>query len=185
LVLLLQHLRGDLTQLLGGAGNATILMRMSNAEEAKAAAEFIGREYTFQDNQITQQVGESVTDGYSDSWGSQSSTSTNTGTHANKPKSAGWLDRQAGSTGTSEGSAVSRSDTWQRTVNHSLTDSTSTSTTTARLYELIVDPRQIQHLSLTGFLLIETDSAGHPRVVEGDCDPGIALRPRVADDPRP
>jgi hypothetical protein len=184
LVLLLEHLRGELTHLLGGAGHTTILMTLPNAEEAKAAAEFIGREYAFRDSQVTNQVGESVTDGSSENWSSQSSQSTNTGMHRNKPKSAGWLDRKAGSTGTSDGSAVSRSDAWQQSVNHSVTESTSVSSSASRVYELIVEPTRIQHLPPTGMLLIETDGAGKPRVVEGDCDPGIALRDRVADGPR-
>ena len=185
LVLLLEHLRGELTQLLGGAGHATLVMRMSNTDEAKAAAEFIGRDYAFQDSQVTEQVGESVTDGYSDSWSTQTSDSTNTGTHVNKPKSAHWWDLKAGSTGTSDGTAVSRSDTWQRSVNYSVSGSTSTSTSRNRVYELLVEPTRIQRLSPTGFLLIETDTAGQARVVEGDCKPEIAVGERVADGPRP
>jgi hypothetical protein len=43
LVLLLERPRGDLKELLGSSDSATILMRLGNAQDAAAAAEFIGR----------------------------------------------------------------------------------------------------------------------------------------------
>lgn len=47
LVLVLEHLRGDLGKLLGAGDGTTIVMRLGNHEEARTAAEFIGREHTF------------------------------------------------------------------------------------------------------------------------------------------
>ena len=47
LVLMFEHLRGDLQQLVGDSDSATIVMRLGNGREAGAAAEFIGRGHTF------------------------------------------------------------------------------------------------------------------------------------------
>ncbi|GLZ37963.1 hypothetical protein [Actinokineospora sp. NBRC 105648] len=183
LVLLLEHLRGDLTRLLGGVGSATILMRMGNPEEAKAAAEFIGREHTFVLNQVTDQVGTSLTEGNSENWGNQNSTSSNEGTHLNKPKNASVFDRKAGSTGESAGTATSRTNSWGYAVTESYTDTENTSTAVSRVYEYTVEPTRVQGLPPTAFILVETGPDGR-RVTMGDCDPGIPLRPRVAITPR-
>jgi hypothetical protein len=105
LVLMMEHLRDDLTHLVGSADSSTILMRMGNHTDANAAAEFIGRGYTFQASQITKQVGSSFTEGYSEGISIQTSTSVNVGAHTNTPKSANWWDWKAGSTGSSNGTA--------------------------------------------------------------------------------
>lgn len=177
LVLMLEHLRDDLTRLLGGADSTTLLMRLGNHEEAKIAAEFIGREHTFKVSQITRQVGQSFTEGYGEATGTQSSASHNEGTHHSRPDRARWFDRKAGSGGSSAGTTSSRSDTWQHTVNYSLADSESTGTTESRVYEFTVEPTQLQGLPPTAFILVEHGGGGHRRVVLADCNPGIALLP--------
>jgi hypothetical protein len=183
LVLMLEHLRDGLAQLLGGAGNATILMRMGNAAEARVAAEFIGRDHTFKVSQVTRQVGKSFTDGVSDSWSTQHGSSDSSGVQRSKPKAARWYERKAGTVGTSAGAATTRSNSWQYTANWSNTDSESTSTTDARLYEFTVEPTQIQGLPPTAFIMVDTGPDGR-RVLMGDCNPGITLLPQVANGPR-
>lgn len=69
IMLLMTHVREDIRPLLGGQDSATILMRLGNAEEAKAAAEFIGQGHKFVMNQLTRQVGESHSTGRSHSYG--------------------------------------------------------------------------------------------------------------------
>ncbi|CCH32720.1 hypothetical protein BN6_54610 [Saccharothrix espanaensis DSM 44229] len=179
LVLMLEHLRDDVTRLLGGDDSATILMRLGNHEEAKVAAEFIGREHTFKISQITRQVGQSFTEGHSDATGTQSSASHNEGTHRSRPAPARWFDRKAGSESSSAGTATSRSDTWQHTVNYSLADSESTGTTESRVYEFTVEPTQLQDLPPTAFILVEHNGVGRRRIVLADCNPGITLLSRV------
>ncbi|MFC6091763.1 hypothetical protein [Saccharothrix lopnurensis] len=179
LVLMLEHLRGDVTRLLGGADSATILMRLGNHEEAKVAAEFIGREHTFEISQITRQVGQGFTEGYSDAAGTQSSASHNEGTHHSRPDRARWFDRKAGNSGSSGGTTTSRSGTWQHTVNYSIADSDSTTTTGSRVYEFAVEPTQLQGLPPTAFILVEHNGGGQRRIALADCNPGIVLLPRV------
>ncbi|HET8643262.1 MAG TPA: hypothetical protein VFM37_15095 [Pseudonocardiaceae bacterium] len=183
LVLMLEHLRDDVMHLLGGAGNATILMRMGNPVEARAAAEFIGRDHSFKVSQVTRQVGKSFTDGFSDSWSTQSGSSDSSGEHSSRPKSARWYERKAGSTSTSAGATSSRSHSWQYTATCSNTDSESTSTTDARQYEFTVEPTQVQGLPTTAFILVDAGPDGR-RVLMGDCNPGITLLPQVASGPR-
>lgn len=183
LVLMMEHLRDGVAQLLGSAGNATILMRMGNPAQAHVAAEFIGREHKFKVSQVTRQVGKSFTDGYSDTWSTQSGGSDSSGVHSSKPKSARWYHRKAGSSSTSAGATVSRSNSWQYTASCSDTDSESTSTTDTREYEFAVEPTEIQGLPPTAFILVDVGPGGR-RVLMGDCNPGITLLPQVASGPR-
>ena len=143
LVLMLAHLRNDLGHLVGGAGNPTILMRMSNHEDAKVAAEFIGRGHSFQVNQVTDQRGTSDSTGDGRNWGIDHSRSENS--------SQSWSE--------------------------------STSTSSSRVYEYLVEPAQIQGLSATGVIMVEHGTQG-PHVVIGDCNPEIVLMPRVAYTPQ-
>ncbi|QQQ80139.1 hypothetical protein IOD16_18175 [Saccharothrix sp. 6-C] len=182
LVLLLEHLRGELTQLLG-TGSATILMRMGNADEAEAAAKFVGRGHSFVETQVAEQVGSSVTEGTSETKGTQTSTSENQGTHLNKPRSARVWDWKAGSKGESFGTATSRTNSWSYTANYSTAVNEGITTTTSRVYEFTVEPTKFQELPDTAFVLVEISPDGR-HVVLGDCNPGITLLPRVAIDPR-
>ncbi|MFD8637470.1 hypothetical protein [Streptomyces sp. NPDC059533] len=172
LVLFLEHLREGTVHLVGGAGSATVFMRMGNGEEAQAAAEFIGREHTFIVNQLTQQIGETLTTGRGDSYGEQSGESS---THT----SGSLLDK--GGSSTSRGTSLSRS--WQQTVNSSQAISTTRGETSSRLYEFRVEPTQLQALPPTGLILVETTPASR-RVAFGDCNPGISMMPRVSPLPR-
>ncbi len=73
LLYLFEHLRGDLRQLLGGGDSAAVLMRLGNAQEAAAAAEFIGRGHRFVLSQITRGFSETTTVGGGTSRGGSSS----------------------------------------------------------------------------------------------------------------
>ncbi|MBZ6478175.1 hypothetical protein [Streptomyces griseocarneus] len=126
LVLLMSHVREDIRPLLGGQDSATVLMRLGNAEEAKAAAEFIGQGHKFVMSQLTRQVGESHSTGRSHSYGGGNS------------ETGGW------STG------------WQNSVNSSIDNSVTRGETVSRVYEFTVEPTQIQSLPPTGLILIET-----------------------------
>ncbi|MCX4696417.1 hypothetical protein [Streptomyces sp. NBC_01408] len=167
LVLLLEHFRDGSLHLAGGSGSATLFMRMGNGEEAKAAAEFIGRQHTFVVNQLTRQTGETFTTGRGGSYGEQIGESST---------------RTSGVDGSNtHGTSLSRS--WQESVNTSTATSTTTGETSSRLYEFTVDPTQLQALPPTGLILVEAAPGGR-RVVFGDCNPGISLMPRVSPRPR-
>nr|WTB12085.1 hypothetical protein OG546_49875 [Streptomyces antimycoticus] len=207
LILLLERLRGDLKELLGSSDSAAILMRLGNAQDAAAAAEFIGRGHKMVLSQLTAQVGRafSTSIGYSSghtdstSWTKGSSetrgTSETEGTSEtggtskakgtpetkNISKTAGTSKSSSTNFSRSKNKAVTdaRTRSWQDTVNVSLADNTGHSTTQARVYEFTVEPTTIQALPTTAFVLVESGSAGR-RIVLGDCNPGIVLLGRVA-----
>ncbi|WP_019930380.1 hypothetical protein [Nocardia sp. BMG111209] len=166
LVTMVEHLRGELTQLLGAADGAAILMRLGNAAEAAVAAEFVGRGHRFVLSQLTDQYGRGLTDGYSDTTGDSTSTSHTDGY----------------STGAASVSN-SWSRTWSSTVNRSESISLSTGRTVARTYEYVIEPVTFQSLPPTALVLVETGRTGR-RVVAGDCNPGITLLERVSIRPR-
>uniref|UniRef100_A0AAU2JWX8 Type VII secretion protein EccE n=1 Tax=Streptomyces sp. NBC_00049 TaxID=2903617 RepID=A0AAU2JWX8_9ACTN len=167
LVLLLEHLREGALQVAGGSGSATVFMRLGNGEEAKAAAEFIGREHSFTVNQLTRQVGETLTTGRGGSYGEQIGESFTSSTGPGGSNA--------------HGTSLSRS--WQESVNSSAATSTTTGETTSRLYEFTVEPTQLQALPVTGLVLVEAAPGGR-RVVFGDCNPAISGMPRVSPSPR-
>lgn len=191
LILLLERLRGDLKDLLGTSDSAAILMRLGNAQDAAAAAEFIGRGHTFVLSQITAGVGTSVNKGTTTTDGTSQGTSETVGVSTNKGRSwnkdvAHWFaDTVSGSTGTSTSTSFTESLTrsWSTSVNESTTDSVNHGTTHARVYEFAVEPTTIQSLPITAFVLVENPPSGR-RVVLGDCNPGITLLDRVALFPR-
>jgi hypothetical protein len=164
-VLVLEHLRGDLMQLLGGSDSATLIMRMGNAQEAAAAAEYIGRGYKFVMNQLSRQVSDASTEGEAKQWGA-------TGTVSDSHSTGGgriW----------SHSTSFSRSDTWSRTVNWSTTSTLTDGATASRVYEFAVEPTQIQSMPATAFVFVGT-AGGQRHVVAGDCNPGISMLDRIA-----
>jgi hypothetical protein len=186
LVLMLEHLREELQQLLGSSDSAAILMRLGNAKEATAAAEFIGRGYKFILNQITKSIGSTFTEGDSQSISDGDSISYTTGTNVGTSRNKGFGRQsrsRSKSDGTSESTATSRSKTWQASVNKSTADSTTDGTTLSRVYEFSIEPTQLQGLPPTAYILVEPGPSGR-RVVVGDCNPGISLLNRVSHTPR-
>ena len=179
-VLVMEHLRGDLVQLLGGADSASLIMRLGNAQEASAAAEHIGRGHKFVMNQISRQLSDANTEGESKTWGA-------TGTVTQSSSFGGGGGTSFSDSGSSSSShhnwtnssSVSRSDTWSRTVNWSTTNTITDGATVSRVYEFAVEPTQIQSMPATAFIFVGA-SAGHRQVVAADCNPGISLLDRVA-----
>ncbi|MFC9746353.1 hypothetical protein [Streptomyces niveus] len=176
LVFLLEHLREGTVQVAGGSDSATVFMRMGNGEEAKAAAQFIGQEHKFLVNQLTRQVGETLTEGRGSSYGGQRGVSDTDGSN-----------RGGGTSGSSWGSSrsfsTSLSRSWQDSTNTSTARSTTTGENLSRVYEFAIEPTQLQALPATGLVLVETGPAGR-RVVFGDCNPGINFLPRLSARPR-
>ncbi|MEU4740687.1 hypothetical protein AB0G02_09485 [Actinosynnema sp. NPDC023658] len=191
LILLLERLRGDLKELLGSSDSAAILMRLGNAQDAAAAAEFIGRGHKFVLSQVTAQVGTATTAGTTETEGTAKGTSETVSTSTTKGRSwnkdvAHWFaDTVGGNSSTSTSTSFTESLTrnWSTSVNESTTESTNRGTTQARVYEFAVEPTTIQSLPTTAFVLVENPPSGR-RVVVGDCNPGITLLDRVALSPR-
>ncbi|MEU5692780.1 hypothetical protein [Actinosynnema sp. NPDC020468] len=191
LILLLERLRGDLKELLGSADSAAILMRLGNAQDAGAAAEFIGRGHKFVLSQITAQVGTAVSKGTTDTDGTSEGTSVTEGVSTTKGRSwnkdvASWFAQSVGgSDSTTKSTSFTESLTrnWSTSVTESTTESVNHGTTQARVYEFAVEPTTVQSLPVTAFVLVENPPSGR-RVVIGDCNPGITLLDRVALSPR-
>lgn len=183
LVLLLEHLRGDLVQLLGTAGSAAILMRLGNADEAEAAARFVGRRHRFETTGTSTQTGTTLTESTSTSHGTQAGTTDSEGRQRTKPKDAGLFDWHAGTEGTSSGVSTSESSSWSESTSQSIADAESSTTSRSRVYEYEVEPTVFQGLPPTGFVMVENGPRGRT-VVHGDCDPRITLLRRVALEPR-
>ncbi|MER5773816.1 hypothetical protein ABT144_05910 [Streptomyces sp. NPDC002039] len=184
LILLLEHLREATVQVAGGSGSATVFMRMGNGEEAKAAAQFIGQEHTFLVNQLTRQLGDTVTEGRGTSYTYQRGVSDTDG--VNRGGSSGWsgLSHNSGrSWGTSKSTTTSLSRSWQDSTNTSTARSTTHGENLSRVYEFTVEPTQLQSLPTTGLVLVEAGQRGR-RVVFADCNPGITFLPRRAPQPR-
>ncbi|MFJ8162169.1 hypothetical protein ACIRBY_14720 [Streptomyces sp. NPDC096136] len=180
LVLLLEHLREGAVQVAGGSDSATVFMRMGNGEEAKAAAQFIGQEHRFLVNQLTRQVGETLTEGRSDGYTYQRGTSETDGTSRGGSSGKGGWGRNWGS---SRSFSTSLSRSWQESTNTSTARSTTRGENLSRVYEFAVEPTQLQALPVTGLVLVEAGPGGR-RVVFGDCNPGITLLPRLSARPR-
>ncbi|MFF4644478.1 hypothetical protein [Streptomyces sp. NPDC001389] len=177
LVFLLEHLREAAAHVAGGSDSATVFMRMGNGEEAKAAAQFIGQEHKFLVNQLTRQVGESLTDGRSTSYTFQRGLSDSRGSN-----SGGGTSGSSWGSSSSYSTSLSRS--WQDSTNTSTAQSTTTGENLSRLYEFTVEPTQLQALPVTGLVLVEAGPGGR-RVVFGDCNPAVNFWPRRSATPRP
>lgn len=176
LVFLLEHLREGTVQVAGGSDSATVFMRMGNGEEAKAAAQFIGQEHKFLVNQLTRQVGETLTEGRGSSYGGQRGVSDTDGSNR-----GGGISGSSWGSSSSFSTSLSRS--WQDSTNTSTARSTTTGENLSRVYEFAIEPTQLQALPATGLVLVETGPAGR-RVVFGDCNPGINFLPRLSARPR-
>ncbi|MEV7161391.1 hypothetical protein ACIF6I_06355 [Streptomyces microflavus] len=185
LMLLFEHLREDTVKIVGGSDSATVLMRIGNGNEARDAAQFVGQGYKFLVNQLTKQVGETLTEGRGGSYGEQDGESTSHG--ANKGGSlshSGFLNSTSGrSWGTSKTFTTSLSRSWQETVNTSTARSITHGENLSRVYEFTVEPTQLQALPTTGMVVVEAGPSGR-RVVFADCNPGITGLPRLSAVPR-
>jgi hypothetical protein len=180
LVLFFEHLRGDAVQLLGGSDSAAILMRLGNAQEAAAAAEFIGRSHRFVQSQLTRQVGETTTTSSGVSGGGQSGMATTIGQARGHNQGPGGGSRHFSS---HMSVTDSRMHTWSETKNWSAAASVTHGETDQRVYEFAVEPTEIQALAPTAFILVESTRNGR-RAVLGDCNPGIVTLDRVSAAPR-
>jgi hypothetical protein len=184
LILFMEHLRGDLQQLLGGSDSVTFIMRLGNAQEAAAAAEHIGRGHKFLLSQLSRQSGATDTSGssYTTGTSSSSATSTSSGTTQSYGRSTSWLDTPSISTQHNESTTVTTGDSTQWGTNESRAISSTDGETVSRVYEFTVEPTQIQSLDPTSFLFVESFD-GQRRIVAGGCDPHIVMLPRVSRTP--
>jgi len=168
LVYFFEHLRDSSQRLLGGGQSAAMIMRLGNGAEAAAAAEFIGRGYSFKLSQITRQLGSTDSVGGGENWGNSTTT--------------GWSRQtNSGPDGASSGRSYSESvsESYQKMSNWSRAESVMDGATQQRVYEFAIEPQTVQTLPVTAFILVEGGAQGR-RASIADCNPAIAMLDRVA-----
>jgi hypothetical protein len=176
LVYMFDHLRDDARVLLGGPHSASVLMQLGNAEEAAAAATFLGRGHRFVLSQVSRQQGTTTTVGGGTSVTEQASESVTEGVNRGG-------SRQGSNWGTQKSRTESESMSWSTNTSWSLADSRTDGQIDARVYEFTVEPTEIQALPPTAFALVD-NTDGHRRIAMGNCDPRISELDRVATQPR-
>ncbi len=185
-----------------GRGNAAVaFMRLGNADDAKAASEQIGTEHRFVVSQLTDTVGDSVSDtgsssytstvGTADSVAVSSSASQGrghgrgegqswSGLAAFAPRTASGHRERNWSEGTSESlswtGGSNASTAWGLQTSRAVAASTSVARTSQRSREFLVEQHELQQLPPSAMIVSYASAAGR-RVVFADANPGILALP--------
>jgi hypothetical protein len=171
-----RHLRDEVTDLLGGGG-AAFFMRIGNAKEASAVAEFIGREHKFVLHQLTRSTGQNVTHTVGEN------TSDTTGGQTSQTRTDLFRILFPIPVSNSYTAGQNRSRTWGESRSIATGTSTSESPGQQRVYELAVEPHVLQTLPETAFLYVDSLPELGPRAKLGDCNPDILTLPNVSPEP--
>lgn len=171
LVYFFEHFGDDARALVGQGGGCAAIMALGNHQDAKEASEFIGHEHTFKVTGLTTSTSSGVThnEGVSETAGESNSY---------QWQLFGFLNGDGGR-GISRSLGTSRSWGISRGIANSFTDSSSTSE--QRVYDLRVEPDEIQKLPETALFCVQV-VAGAREVTLADCNPDIAGLPRVERD---
>jgi hypothetical protein len=185
-----------------GRGNAALaVMRLGNAEDAKAASEQIGSQHRFVLSQLTDTVGASVTDTAGDSYTStvgtagsvsasvsQSQTSgrsrgrghTGPGGAPLAPRSRSDSTEASESSGTSDSvsltDGINTSTSWGVTTSRAIGLNESLGRTVQRSREFLVEPEELQRLPPSA-VIVSYASGARRHVVLADANPAIATLP--------
>ena len=197
LVLAYRAVPGHVRERLGRGNAALAVMRLGNAEDAKAAAEQIGTQHRFVLSQLTDTVGASVTDtagdsytstvGTADSWSASVSRSETSGRSRGRghssasaapfaPRTASGSREASESYGTSDSDSISEgintSTSWGVSTSRAIGLSESLGTTAQRSREFLVEPHELQQLPASAVLVSYASGAGR-QVVLADANPAI------------
>jgi hypothetical protein len=201
LVLAYRSLPAHVRERLGRGNAAVAFMRLGNAEDAKAASEQIGTAHRFVVSQLTDTVGDSVSDTASYSYTSTVGTADSVAVSASASLSSGhgrghghsWSGSAAFAPRTasghqernsSEGISESRSWTggrnassaWGVQTARAVAASTSAARTSQRSREFLVEQHELQQLPPSAMIVSYASAAGR-RVVFADANPGILALP--------
>jgi hypothetical protein len=194
-----------------GRGNAAIaFMRLGNGDDAKAASDLIGSEHRFVIGQLTDTVGTSFTDTWSDSYTSTVGTadsladsfsiSQNRGGGSGSGRSYqggfapfGGVSKSASgeqnySYGT-QGSAsltkgINSGTSWGISLSRALGDNESLGRTAQRSRELLVEPDELQRLPPSAAIISYPAAVGR-RVILADTNPALGTLPAASRPGRP
>jgi hypothetical protein len=201
LVLTYRSLPAHVRERLGRGNAAVAFMRLGNADDAKAASEQIGTEHRFVVSQLTDTVGDSVSDTGSYSYTSTVGTADSVAVSASASQGRGhgrghgqsWSGLGAFAPRTASGhqesnwsEGVSESLSWTGSSNTStawglqtaraVAASTSVARTSQRSREFLVEQHELQQLPPTAMIVSYASAAGR-RVVFADANPGILTLP--------
>jgi len=201
LVLAYRSIPPPVAQRLGRGNAALAVMRLGNAEDAKAASEQIGSQHRFVLSQLTDTVGASVNDTTGESYTATAGTAQSLSVSRSRSETTG---RSRGRGHTSAGAApfaartgsgsAEASESYGTSGSDSLTDGINTSTswgiTTARAIglnsslgrtvqrsrEFLVEPDELQRLPPSA-VIVSYASGARRRVVLADANPAIYTLP--------
>jgi hypothetical protein len=201
LVLAYRSLPDHVRERLGRGNAAVAFMRLGNAGDAKAASEQIGTAHRFVVSQLTDTVGDSVSDTSSYSYTSTVGTADSVAASASASQSTGrgrgrgqsWSGSAAFAPRTASGHQERNwsegiSESWSWTGGHNASTawgvqtaraaaaSTSVARTSQRSREFLVEPHELQQLPPSGMIVSYASAAGR-RVVFADANPGILALP--------
>ena len=201
LVLAYRSLPDHVRERLGRGNAAVAFMRLGNAGDAKAASEQIGTAHRFVVSQLTDTVGDSVSDTASYSYTSTVGTADSVAASASASQSTGrgrgrgqsWSGAAAFAPRTASGHQERNwsegiSESWSWTGGHNSSTawgvqtaraaaaSTSVARTSQRSREFLVEPHELQQLPPSGMIVSYASAAGR-RVVFADANPGILALP--------
>jgi hypothetical protein len=187
-----------------GRGNAALaVMRLGNAEDAKAASEQIGAQHRFVLSQLTDTVGASVSDTAGDSYTSTVGTAQSASLSRSRSQSSGRsqgrsrarpggapLAPRSGSDSAESSQSRGTSDTdsltdgintstsWGVTTSRAIGLNSSLGRTVQRSREFLVEPEELQRLPPSA-VIVSYASGLRRHVVLADANPAIATLPTV------
>jgi hypothetical protein len=201
LVLTYRSLPAHVRERLGRGNAAVAFMRLGNADDARAASEQIGTEHRFVVSQLTDTVGDSVSDtgsysytstvGTADSVAVSASASQGrghgrghgqswSGLGAFAPRTASGHQESNWSEGTSESlswtGSSNASTAWGLQTARAVAASMSVARTSQRSREFLVEQHELQQLPPSAMIVSYASAAGR-RVVFADANPGILTLP--------
>ena len=201
LVLAYRSLPAHVRERLGRGNAAVAFMRLGNADDAKAASEQIGTAHRFVVSQLTDTVGDSVSDTASYSYTSTVGTadsvtvsvSASQGRGHGRGQGQGWSGFAAFAPRTGSGhqernwsEGISESQSWTDGRNETsawglqtaraVAASTSAARTAQRSREFLVEQHELQQLPPSGLIVSYASAAGR-RVVFADANPAILTLP--------
>jgi hypothetical protein len=201
LVLAYRSIPPPVAQRLGRGNAALAVMRLGNAEDAKAASEQIGSQHRFVLSQLTDAVGASVTDTAGDSYTSTVGTARSVSVSESRSQTTGRSRGRghtsagaapfaartgSGSAEASESAGTSYSDsltdginastTWGITTSRAIGLNASLGRTVQRSREFLVEPDELQRLPPSA-VIVSYASGARRRVVLADANPAIYTLP--------
>jgi hypothetical protein len=184
LVLFFRHLREASVELLGGGSVG--FMRLANHEEARRAADFVGRKHRFVVSQVTRGLGGNETHSIADTEG-YAETDNRSATPGGTALGRGLF--RVGGAGRNWNRAETRN--WSVTRNWSQTRSLaegsnwSDAVSQQRVYEYAVEPRTLQDLPDYALLLVQRPQPVGNVLVAVECNPDLVTMPRLSMEPLP